>query len=47
LAAEAGVDTPAPIDPAIETARIAKLTANRPIIIKREPVDKRLKLPGL
>jgi len=46
-AAEAGADTAAPIDPKIEAQRIAKLTANRPIIIKREPVDKHIKLPGL
>jgi hypothetical protein len=46
-AEQAGADTAAPIDPAIETQRIAKLTANRPIIIKREPVDKHIKLPGL
>ena len=37
----------APIDPAVETTRIAKLTANRAIIIKREPLDKHIKLPGL
>lgn len=46
-AAEAGADTAAPIDPQIEAQRIAKLTANRPIVIKREPVDKHIKLPGL
>jgi hypothetical protein len=44
---EAGADTAAPLDPKIEAARIAKLTANRQIVIKREPLDKRLKLPGL
>ena len=44
---QAGADTSAPIDPAVEATRIAKLTANRPIIIKREPVDRHIKLPGL
>jgi hypothetical protein len=46
-AEQAGADTSAPIDPAIEAQRIAKLTANRAVVIKREPVDKRIKLPGL
>jgi hypothetical protein len=46
-AAQAGAESPAPVDPAIETQRIAKLTANRPIVIKREPADKHIKLPGL
>lgn len=43
----AGAETAAPIDPAVEAQRIAKLTANRPIIIKREPLDRHIKLPGL
>jgi hypothetical protein len=42
-----GSESAAPIDPAVESARIAKLTANRPIVIKREPSDKHIKLPGL
>jgi hypothetical protein len=46
-AAELGADTSAPIDPAVEASRIAKLTANRPVVIKREPADKHIKLPGL
>ncbi|HEX4183261.1 MAG TPA: DUF3035 domain-containing protein [Caulobacteraceae bacterium] len=46
-AQQAGADTAAPVDPKIEAQRVAKLTANREIIIKREPVDKRIKLPGL
>jgi hypothetical protein len=46
-AADAGADSATPIDPAVEANRIAKLTANRPIVIKREPVDRRIKLPGL
>ena len=40
-------DTAAPVDPTIETQRVAKLTANKPIVIKREPLDKHIKLPGL
>ena len=43
----AGADTSAPIDPQVEAARIAKLTANREVVIKREPADKKIKLPGL
>jgi hypothetical protein len=46
-AEQAGADTSAPIDPTIESQRIAKLTANREVVIKREPLDKRIKLPGL
>jgi len=37
---------PAPIDPAIEAQRIQNLTANQPVVIKRE-ADSRIKLPGL
>jgi hypothetical protein len=44
---QTGADTAAPIDPAVEAQRIAKLTANRDVVIKREPQDRRLKLPGL
>ena len=36
----------APIDPAIEAQRIQKLTANQPIIIKRQ-AQSQVKLPGL
>jgi len=46
-AEQAGAESAAPIDPAVEATRIAKLTANRPVIIKREPLDKHIKLPGL
>ena len=43
---QAGAATPAPIDPAIEKARLAKLTANKPIIIERDQ-NSGIKLPGL
>ena len=47
LSAEAaGGGAPTPIDPAIEKARLAKLTANKPIIIERTG-SSRIKLPGL
>jgi hypothetical protein len=46
-AADAGADSAAPIDPKIEAQRIAKLTAGRDVVIRREPVDRRIKLPGL
>ena len=46
-AGAAGADTAAPIDPKIEAQRIAKLTAGREVIIKREPLDHHIKLPGL
>jgi hypothetical protein len=41
-----GSTTPAPIDPDAEKQRIAKLTANKPITIRREGKT-RIKLPGL
>ena len=47
VADPAAGEQPAPVDPAVETSRIAKLTANRPIVIKREPADRHIKLPGL
>ena len=46
-AKDAGADNATPIDPAVEAQRVAKLTANRAIVIKREPLDKHIKLPGL
>ena len=46
-AAQAGANSPAPVDPAVESARVAKLTANREIVIKREPQGGKIKLPGL
>ena len=45
-AEQAGAVTPAPIDPAIEAQRVAKLTANKDIVIQREPATA-IKLPGL
>ena len=45
---QAGASSPAPIDPEIEKARIAKLTGNQAIVIARAPVkEKKIKLPGL
>jgi len=44
---QAGSNSPAPVDPAIEAQRVANLTANRDVVIKREPEGGRLKLPGL
>jgi hypothetical protein len=46
-AAEAGAQAPAPIDPAVEAARVQKLTANQPVVIERAPPSKHIKLPGL
>ncbi|MDR3509225.1 MAG: DUF3035 domain-containing protein [Caulobacteraceae bacterium] len=43
---QAGASTPTPIDPAIEAARISKLTGNRTIVIQRQK-ESRIKLPGL
>jgi hypothetical protein len=45
-APEAGGDTPTPIDPAAEQARIDKLTGGKPVLIAREQQHK-IKLPGL
>jgi len=45
-ASEAGASAPAPIDPAVEAARIQKLTANQPVVIEREQPH-HVKLPGL
>jgi len=39
-------DAQAPIDPAIEASRIAKLTGNKAVVIERKPESK-IKLPGL
>jgi hypothetical protein len=46
LAADPAATTPAPIDPAVESKRIASLTNNQPIIIARKGGSK-VKLPGL
>ena len=43
---DAGGATPAPVDPEVEKTRIAKLTGNAAIVIKREK-DSHIKLPGL
>lgn len=46
VAADTAASTPAPIDPAVEAARIKSLTGDRPVIIARKS-DSKLKLPGL
>lgn len=43
---QAGAADSAPIDPAVEAERVAKLTANRPVVIQRAK-ESRIKLPGL
>ena len=43
---DAAATTPAPLDPKVETARIANLTGNQPVVIARKG-DSKLKLPGL
>ena len=45
-ASQAGAATPAPVDPAVEAARIEKLTANKPVLIVRDQ-QRHVKLPGL
>ena len=45
-AAAAGADTSAPIDPAAEEQRIAKLTGGKTVVIQREG-PRKIKLPGL
>jgi hypothetical protein len=45
-AATAGADTSAPIDPASEEQRIAKLTGGKTVVIQREG-PRKIKLPGL
>ena len=44
--ATAAAETPAPVDPAQEAERIAKLTGGKAIVISREG-PRRIKLPGL
>ncbi len=47
-AAASGAETPTPIDPAIEAARIQKLTGGKVIVIARQPQGRSyVKLPGL
>jgi hypothetical protein len=47
--AAAGANTPSPIDPAAEAAKVANLTGGQPVVIVRapEPSRRRFKLPGL
>jgi hypothetical protein len=45
-ASQAGADSPAPLDPAVEADRIQKLTANQQVVIERGQ-GARIKLPGL
>jgi hypothetical protein len=44
--AGAGADTSAPLDPAVEEQRIAKLTGGKTVVIQREG-ERKIKLPGL
>ena len=44
--AQTGGATPAPVDAAAESARLAKITGNKPVVIRRERAT-RFKLPGL
>lgn len=44
--AQTGGETPAPIDPAAEAARLQQLTGGQPVVIRRESV-RSTKLPGL
>lgn len=43
---QAGAADPAPIDPAVETERVQKLTGNQPVVIQRAQ-ESHIKLPGL
>ncbi len=45
-AAQAGAETPAPVDAAKEAERLKALTGNAPVVIAREPPSG-VKLPGL
>jgi hypothetical protein len=45
-AAQTGGTTAAPVDAAAEAARLAKITGNKPVVIRRER-PARFKLPGL
>jgi len=42
-----GADTAAPVDPAVEAARLKGLTGDKPVVIQRNQTDNKLKLPGL
>ncbi len=47
-AAQAGAETPAPVDPVAEAARVKSLTGDQPIQIARDPQSgNKIKLPGL
>ena len=46
-AAAAGAETPAPIDPKAEAARLKTLTGDKPVTIQRDPTGGGIKLPGL
>jgi len=43
---QAGASSPTPVDPEIEKTRIAKLTGNQQVVIRREKTS-HIKLPGL
>lgn len=45
-AAQAGAETPAPVDAAAETRRLKELIGTAPVVIARDPQNK-TKLPGL
>ena len=42
-----GAETPAPVDPQVEAARLKSLVGDKQVIIQREPVSNGVKLPGL
>jgi hypothetical protein len=46
-AAQAGAETPAPVDAAAEAIRLKSLTGDQPILIDRDPPSGKIKLPGL
>jgi len=46
IAADQAGGAPAPLDPAVEANRIAKLTGTKTVVIKRDK-DTKIKLPGL
>ena len=45
-AAQEAANTSTPVDPKVETTRIANLTGNQPVVIERKGNSK-IKLPGL
>jgi hypothetical protein len=42
-----GADAVAPLDPAVEAARLKNLTGDKPVQIQRDQSEAKLKLPGL